>query len=606
MSNLDGLPDGFTVLHASSYGGNLEVVSYLLQEYILKEQSDEENVLDLDDRDMYGRTALHLASMKGHLDIIEMLKGAYEQLGLEEVTEQLAGMKMSDADATKTPKTPRIQRSPKRSPKPRRSPTFSGRNAPVDLAGRTPLALASTSPVPKAKKNAKQMEKLLYGEGGDPCIAGEYTPPKERCGGKSRVFSPKLGRNSPVGYLSPAPRKSGRKQQQPMTCGTEYGTPFSSPPPTSNAAGDENGIQWGASEKPGWRIDMEDATLSYYPLDVPARPPSLRDNTIIPSLGLFGVFDGHADGGFASRFVSSHLLEKLTSHPHWPTAYHSVDSDTNSTTEGDGAMMTLISESFQELDDDLKKEPSRVKGGGTTAIVALVTGSKIFVANVGDSRCILVKRKEGAKKEKEWDLEGLEVIPLSEDHKPELPGERARIEAAGMEIQADHIQDENGPSVIYKIKKSSNEVLSMARAFGDFDYKDNDSLSSSRQAVICTPETVVRERRGNEDMYLVLACDGIWDVMSNDEVGLFVSRRVDEYCVNGLLDSEEEESLGSSAEVLARVGDDLLDLCLKKGTRDNCSVLIVSLTALELGDEACSSGVGRSTAALDEGKRLVF
>ena len=75
----------------------------------------------------------------------------------------------------------------------------------------------------------------------------------------------------------------------------------------------------------------------------------------------------------------------------------------------------------------------------------------------------------------------------------------------------------------------------------------------------------------DEDMYLILACDGIWDVMSNEDVGTFVTRRV----------NEEMHKLNSRSdgEVLASVGDDLLAACLEAGSRDNMSVLIVAFPA---------------------------
>ena len=62
---------------------------------------------------------------------------------------------------------------------------------------------------------------------------------------------------------------------------------------------------------------------------------------------------------------------------------------------------------------------------------------------------------------------------------------------------------------IYRVKKSDSELLGVSRAFGDNDYKSNKDVSPSNQAVICTPDIVVRERSDDEDMYLILACDGV-------------------------------------------------------------------------------------------------
>lgn len=603
---IKSIPDGYTVLHAACHGkGNPEVVSFLLQEYVLKEPADDaEETLHINDRDIYGCTALHVAANFGNVVIEELLKNAYQVLedrekggDLEEMTEQLKGMSTDQTGIfTPPPKSKAAAKS--RSPKPAKyiSPIrFSGEDAPTDLSGRTPLGLAMTSREPGARRNRESSKKLLYGKGGDRCVEGERTPPNTRCGSTTPV---RFGRSPlpPVNYLSPTPKK-GRKM--PMTSNSEYGTPFQSPPPSISEVGpvDKNiEVLWGVADKPGWRIEMEDAICAHC---LRARVPDHTSNTDRSSvvLGLFGVFDGHGDGGIASKFISQHLLEKLEQHPQWPVAYHTIDSDNNSSTEGDGAMMNVLEETFQGLDDDLKNGASQGQNGGSTAVVTLVSGGKLIVANLGDSRCILVKKRSGGEKEgaamTELNEDTLEVIPLSEDHKPNLPTERARIEAAGMTIHVDHIPPEEGqsaPTSIHKVKRSDRDMLAVARAFGDFDYKSNENLSPSRQAVICTPEIVVRERNLAEDMYLILACDGIWDVMSNEEVGMFVSKRVAERFANG-----EED-------VLAKVGDDLLGLCLKKGSTDNMSVLILSFPASGFGSGLDSSAA--QSEVVGEGKKL--
>lgn len=578
---INGAFNGDTVLHSACHGeGNPEVVDFLLQQYIL---NDEDDRLDVDDRDCLGCTALHVAAYNGNATIIKLLKKAYETLeerengaegegGLEEMTEQLKGMSTDEATTFKSPppksKIAVKSRSPKRSPK--RSPArFAGKDAAIDLSGKTSLGLAVTSPRPSARRNRNELKKMLY-KTGDRCVEGLKTPPNTRCGGNKAVFSPvRTGKTPPpINYLSPTPKKGN---MAPLTSNSEYGTPFSSLPSTISEAAVDNGkgVHWGASEKPGWRGDMEDAICSHCPIGVPARPSNIESNAAI--LGIFGVFDGHGDGGIASEFIAQNLLIKLEQHPQWPVAYHSIDSDDNSTTEGDGAMMNVLKETFHELDIDLKNGASQGKHGGTTAIVALVSEAKMIVANVGDSRCILVKKKtdrsEGAN---ELDLDNLEIIAMSEDHKPNLPTERPRIEAAGMTIHVDQIpptEGQVGPTSIHKVKKSEKELLATSRAFGDFDFKSNENLTPSRQAVICTPEIVVRERKSDEDMYLILACDGIWDVMSNEEVGEFVVKHVSKRVAN-----EEED-------ILAKVGDDLLDLCLDKGSQDNMSVQILSFPA---------------------------
>jgi serine/threonine protein phosphatase PrpC len=571
-------PDGFTLLHFACYQkGNAEVVDFLLKEYVLKESSDEEEErLDIHDTNVLGRTAQHIAADQCNFEILRMLRDAFEVLEEREMCNGLEGLSTDDA----TTEVVKPKKSPKRSPV-----RFAGKEAPKDLANKTPLALAATSKLATNSKAKAQSTQLLYAKG-EPCVDGvDKTPPLERCGNKSGMLSPLRAKSTK--YMSPTPKL----RRVPMSCDTNYATPFSSPPLSSAVTTVEEGLNWGVSEKPGWRIEMEDAVCCVYPVAAP--PPPAHINRKIPTLGLFGVFDGHGDGGYASKFLATNLLDKLSTHSQWSTAYHSIDSDSNSSTEGDGAMMTLLEESFHALDTDLMNDDGKVKNGGSTAIVAVVSEGKMFIANVGDSRCILVKKRmneEGDVVVHANNAESLEVIPLSEDHKPNLPSERARIEAAGMTIYAENIPAEGDKSstIIHKIQKSQQDTgVSFSRAFGDFDYKSNPNLSSTRQAVICTPETCIRERKLEEDMYLILACDGVWDVMSDDEVGLFVANHVQERCLHDL----------EKDDILAKVGDDLLDHCLDKGSTDNMSVLILSFPAsgfksLGLSGGVCSVGLG--------------
>ena len=67
--------------------------------------------------------------------------------------------------------------------------------------------------------------------------------------------------------------------------------------------------------------------------------------------------------------------------------------------------------------------------------------------------------------------------------------------------------------VVHCVRKSESNLLGVSRAFGDHDYKLNAKLSPSRQAVVCMPDIAARERTHDKDMYLILVCDRIWDVM---------------------------------------------------------------------------------------------
>ena len=169
----------------------------------------------------------------------------------------------------------------------------------------------------------------------------------------------------------------------------------------------------------------------------------------------------------------------------------------------------------------------------------------------------------------EEDKNEIKVIPLSIDHKPNIPDEKLRIEKAGLEVIEETFpsgdKDSNEMMSVWKIQKSEREKIAVSRAFGDFDYKGNEDLKIEEQAIICVPEITIHKRDNACDKYLVLACDGVFDVMSNEEVGEFVTKRLD--CRHDPI----------SAETLPEVGDELLQHCLELGSSDNMSVLIVAL-----------------------------
>uniref|UniRef100_A0A7S0GVE3 PPM-type phosphatase domain-containing protein n=1 Tax=Amorphochlora amoebiformis TaxID=1561963 RepID=A0A7S0GVE3_9EUKA len=145
---------------------------------------------------------------------------------------------------------------------------------------------------------------------------------------------------------------------------------------------------------------------------------------------------------------------------------------------------------------------------GATAIVALVIGdrldeSHLVVANLGDSRGILCRNGK--------------AVPLSEDHKPTRKDEAKRIQDAGGHV----IVSSRGLSRVAhnriaagletSVTANYKLGLSVSRAFGDRDFKSPHALVSS------DPEIKVF-KLCCDDLFIVLGCDGIWDVMSNQEV----------------------------------------------------------------------------------------
>lgn len=218
----------------------------------------------------------------------------------------------------------------------------------------------------------------------------------------------------------------------------------------------------------GWRVSMEDSHSVL--LEVP------DDKTAT----YFGVFDGHG-GSAVSMYASRHLHKRIL--------------EQHSYKEGD--YKRAIEEGYLALDAEmLHDERIGEEMGGSTAVIALIKDNKIYCGNAGDSRAIA------------YTSHG--VISLSNDHKPTAPEERTRITEAGAFVEFNRV----------------NGNLAVSRALGDFLFKKNRARSPRQQAVTCFPE-VYEKSLDSDWQFIVLACDGIWDVMTSNEVGDFIRHRMD-------------------------------------------------------------------------------
>lgn len=103
-----------------------------------------------------------------------------------------------------------------------------------------------------------------------------------------------------------------------------------------------------------------------------------------------------------------------------------------------------------------------------------------------------------------------------------------------------------------------NGSLAVSRALGDYEYKNVEGRGPCEQLVSPEPEVFVHERNDEKDEFLVLACDGVWDVMSNVDLCDYVRSR--------LLLTDDLESICNQ----------VVDTCLFKGSRDNMSIVLVT------------------------------
>lgn len=124
-------------------------------------------------------------------------------------------------------------------------------------------------------------------------------------------------------------------------------------------------------------------------------------------------------------------------------------------------------------------------------------GHELYVANAGDSRCVLCRDGQ--------------AVELSLDHKPEDEPEMERIVKAGGKVTADG---------------RVNGGLNLSRALGDHAYKQNVELSPQEQMISALPDVRHITIKPETDEFMILACDGIWNFMSSQDVVQFIRTRL--------------------------------------------------------------------------------
>ena len=229
-----------------------------------------------------------------------------------------------------------------------------------------------------------------------------------------------------------------------------------------------------------------------------------------------GVCDGHGENGhYVSEYLINHLPQDFNE------AYIDLQQKQKKTFEDISleSITKTFEESFLKTDDDLNEFCNNMKRkkltgenvpnyfncdySGSTCVSILLKqndANKVYIANVGDSRTIVIREKDN-----NWTCK-----QLSRDHKPTEKDEYNRIIEADGEIEA--IEDDNGnwtgPLRVWE-KGSEGPGLAMTRSLGD--------KVGSKIGVVCTPE-VFKYFIKEEDRAFIIASDGLWEYMNNQEV----------------------------------------------------------------------------------------
>lgn len=255
------------------------------------------------------------------------------------------------------------------------------------------------------------------------------------------------------------------------------------------------------------------ALKSNSPIESLAKVPDTK-----PSLGpelplsIFATFDGHA-GSLASQYCSDWFSVYLQKQPSYPRD-----------------LPLALRTAFHNIDEDFVKSGNT--DGSTACVCCVLGGKKVICANAGDSRAIIVKRDGRS-------------ISLSKDHKPGSPQETKRI-------------NDLGGRVIYSGRWRVEGRLAVSRAIGD---------STLKKYITSDPDICEYDIR-SDDWFLIVATDGIWDVLENDQVATMALSYSCKSMNHGLKVGKDN---------LKWTAQKICDRAKSLGSRDNLSVVLVDL-----------------------------
>ncbi|XP_068658685.1 probable protein phosphatase 2C 2 [Aristolochia californica] len=259
----------------------------------------------------------------------------------------------------------------------------------------------------------------------------------------------------------------------------------------------------------------------------------------VPS-SFYGIFDGHG-GPDAASYMRKNAMRFFFEDSDFPRAFQ-AEADESFLEE----LENSVRKAFLLADLALADDCTISSSSGTTALTAMVFGRVLVVANAGDCRAVLCRKGE--------------AVEMSQDHKPIYASERRRIEECGGFVDDGYL----------------NGVLSVTRALGDWDMK---LPRGSASPLIADPEfrqVVLTE----DDEFLIIGCDGIWDVMSSQHAVSVVRRALRRH------DDPE------------RCARELVMEGLRLNTFDNLTVIVVCFAAADRDREVVVASERREVPRL--------
>ena len=251
----------------------------------------------------------------------------------------------------------------------------------------------------------------------------------------------------------------------------------------------------------------------------------------------FAVYDGHGGKG-----CSTYLRENL----------HNNIKEFS--TSGIKQAIQITEEKFK-IEQALKENGELNDSSGSCGIMAMIQGNKCIIANVGDSRLVLFKKGK--------------VFFATEDHKPNTETEKRRIKLAGGEIYQ--------TITLFPLRQNGKEIeppwrvlpgrLSVSRTFGDIEAKET-KFGGIPGVVLALPD-ITEIELDNEFNFMVIGCDGIFDVLSNEEILECIKIVLKEKNVKEIKEDDVHELCGDFAAMIVKSA-------IAKDSSDNVSCIVVA------------------------------
>jgi len=302
------------------------------------------------------------------------------------------------------------------------------------------------------------------------------------------------------------------------------------------------------------------------------QPKNYKGETPWPKASFFSVYDGHG-GNKCAEFLRDNLLNLICDNAYFPNDVKSA-----------------IKFGFEQVDkkflEQSVKNGAIIETSGSCALILLIIENKIYIANVGDSRCLISMQN------------GLIRRDVTRDHKPNYPYEKERILSNGGNVYQTKTpfnpnnengtqSDNNENNLIllgpYRVHPGS---LSVSRTIGDAAAKLSD-FGGNPNVVISEPDIYCYDLEKDDVDFLILGCDGIYDHMTSKDVFKCAWMMIDNYRNINLQLDEKNKSDGSENDekidtftTCANIVDFILKASMSRKSFDNVTCVIVSFKDL--------------------------